>query len=41
MRPQKICAHKVTTGVNKQGNYLPVTALLGDYIRNVIAELKL
>jgi len=32
---------KVTAGVNKQGNYLPITALLGDYIRNVIAELKL
>jgi len=32
---------KVTTGVNKQSNYLPITALLGDYIRKVIAELKL
>jgi len=32
---------KVTTGDNKQGNYLPITALLGDYIRNVIAELNL
>ena len=27
--------------VNKQGNYLPITALQGDYIRNVITELKL
>jgi len=32
---------KVTTGGNKQGNYLPITALLGDYIGNIIAELKL
>jgi len=32
---------KVTTGVNKQGNYLPIMALLWDYISNVIAELKL